>query len=125
MNHDNDLVLAAHSLGCLLTAELARQAPAQALVKIKGTLLVAPPDPEGEAFPQSAQGFYPAVATPLAFPSMVIASDNDAYGSIAYAQRCTAQWGSTFIDIGPRGHINSESGLGLWPQGWAWLEHWL
>jgi hypothetical protein len=31
-------------------------------------------------------------------------------------------WGSRFIDMGHCGHINAESGLGDWPQGWAMVQ---
>jgi predicted alpha/beta hydrolase family esterase len=34
-----------------------------------------------------------------------------------------AAWGARYIDLGARGHINGDSGLGDWPQGLAWLEH--
>jgi hypothetical protein len=30
-------------------------------------------------------------------------------------------WGSRFVDLGERGHINAESGLGDWPEGHAML----
>jgi predicted alpha/beta hydrolase family esterase len=32
-----------------------------------------------------------------------------------------ADWGATFYNIGPRGHINAESGLGDWDEGLALL----
>ena len=28
-----------------------------------------------------------------------------------------ADWGARFIDAGPGGHLNGESGLGDWPEG--------
>ena len=31
-------------------------------------------------------------------------------------------WGAERIDIGPRGHVNGESGLGDWPEGRALLD---
>mgnify|MGYP000182071266 CR=1 FL=1 len=34
-------------------------------------------------------------------------------------------WGSRLIDAGPRGHLNSDSGLGDWPEGHALLQPWL
>jgi predicted alpha/beta hydrolase family esterase len=30
-------------------------------------------------------------------------------------------WGAAITEIGPRGHINGESGLGDWPEGLALL----
>jgi len=32
-----------------------------------------------------------------------------------------ADWGADALDAGPRGHLNSESGLGDWPEGRQWL----
>ncbi|WP_455385240.1 RBBP9/YdeN family alpha/beta hydrolase, partial [Acidihalobacter prosperus] len=48
-----DVVLVAHSLGCLLAPHWV----AQTKHRIKGALLVAPPDPDGPAYPDSAVGF--------------------------------------------------------------------
>jgi len=31
-------------------------------------------------------------------------------------------WGSRLVDVGPKGHINSASGLGMWPEGFALVE---
>jgi predicted alpha/beta hydrolase family esterase len=31
-------------------------------------------------------------------------------------------WGCASFDIGPRGHVNGESGLGDWPEGRALLQ---
>jgi len=30
--------------------------------------------------------------------------------------------GSRLVDVGPKGHINSASGLGMWPEGFALVE---
>jgi hypothetical protein len=57
----------------------------------------------------------------LCFPSLVIASTDDPFGSIAYARRCAASWGSEFVEIGAAGHINVESGHGNWPEGFERL----
>ena len=108
-------VLVAHSLGCLCVAHWA----ARTSLKIKGALLVAPPDPKGASFPSEAIGFSPVPFHPFAFPSIVVASSNDPYGSLEFAGSCALAWGSRFINIGPAGHINSESGLGEWAEGFA------
>ena len=31
-------------------------------------------------------------------------------------------WGSDFVDLGPKGHINAVSGLGAWDEGWEMLQ---
>ena len=59
---------------------------------------------------------------PLPFKSTVIASTNDPYGGVAYAEECAAIWGSDLVNIGEAGHINSSSGLGAWPEGHRLLQ---
>lgn len=116
------ICLAAHSLGCLTAVQWAlRRADATQLRKIAGALLVAPPDPSGPAFPRDASGFEDIAQARLPFPSIVVASSDDPYGTLAFAQRCAAAWGSRQIDIGARGHINADSGLGDWDEGRRWL----
>jgi uncharacterized protein len=117
------VLLAAHSLGCLTAAHwAARHASEARLAQVAGALLVAPPDPHGSAFPAEASGFDPVPLVPLPFASIVVASNDDPYGGMPFAERCATAWGSRSIDIGARGHINAESGLGDWPQGLEWLD---
>jgi predicted alpha/beta hydrolase family esterase len=80
-------------------------------------LLVAPPDPAGPAFPRDALGYGEPALAPLPFPSIVVASSDDPYGSLGFAERCARAWGSRLVEIGPRGHINADSGLGDWEEG--------
>ncbi|WP_028239026.1 RBBP9/YdeN family alpha/beta hydrolase [Stutzerimonas azotifigens] len=108
-----DVLLVAHSLGCLLVAHWA----AETRLPVRGALLVAVPDPEGPAFPPEATGFAPVPRQPLGFASLVVASEDDPYGSPAHAEGCAAAWGSRLLSIGAAGHINAASGLGDWPQG--------
>lgn len=119
---DGPLLFAAHSLGCLTTAFWAsRRASRAELAKVAGALLVAVPDPQSAAFPASACGYGDIPLQRLPFPTIVVASGDDPYGSADFAQRCAQAWGSRFIDIGPRGHINADSGLGDWKEGRRWL----
>ena len=112
------LRFAAHSLGCLTLVQWALRDARSALIeKIAGALLVAPPDPSGPGFPRDALGFEDVPLAPLPFPSIVVASSNDPYGALTFAERCARAWGSRLIEIGPRGHINADSGLGDWEQG--------
>lgn len=111
-------VLVAHSLACLVVVHWA----VHPTKPIKGALLVAPPDPDGPNFPVKAIGFTPLPQVRLEFPSIVIASSNDPYGSVEFARRCAVNWGSRFINIGDCGHINADSGLGNWPEGMAQLK---
>ncbi len=122
---EGGVLLAAHSLGCLTIAHWAgRHASAATLAKVAGALLVAVPDPHGPAFPRDAHGFDPVPLEPapvLPFASIVVASRDDPYGGLAFSERCAQAWGSRWIEIGARGHINAESGLGDWQQGFDWL----
>jgi hypothetical protein len=52
----------------------------------------------------------------------VVASNDDPYCSLERARHMARDWGSTFSVLGARGHVNSESGLGDWPEGLAMLE---
>ncbi|WP_321814664.1 MULTISPECIES: RBBP9/YdeN family alpha/beta hydrolase [unclassified Paraburkholderia] len=119
---ERSVLLAAHSLGCLTVAHwAARHASAATRAKVAGALLVALPDPHGPAFPRDAKGFDPVPMVALPFASVVVASSDDPYGGVAFAQRCAQAWGSRWMEIGARGHINAESGLADWPQGFDWL----
>ena len=111
-------VLVAHSLGCLLAAHWARQAKNP----VRGALLVAPVDPESILFPPAAAGFAPVPLIRLPFPSIVVASTDDPFADPGFAERCAAAWASRLVSVGPKGHLNAESGLGDWPQGRALLK---
>lgn len=106
-------VLVAHSLACILVAHWARESN----LEIKGALLVAPPNPDRPDFPREAVGFSPVPLSRLRFPSIVVASSDDPYGSLEFTRGLADAWGSRFASIGPAGHINADSGLGDWPDG--------
>ncbi|MHA6494118.1 RBBP9/YdeN family alpha/beta hydrolase [Pseudomonas borbori] len=116
-----DTVLVAHSLGCLLVAQWA----AVTGLSIKAALLVAVPDPTSPSFSAQATGFSALAERPLPFPSLVVASSSDPFGSLEYAERCAGRWGSALVNIGDAGHINAASGLGAWPEGHALFQRWL
>ena len=111
------VVLVAHSLGCLAVAHWARRSPRP----VGGALLVAPADVEQPDFPPEAQGFAPVPLRPLPFPSIVVASSNDEYVSLARAAEFARSWGSRLVEAGAMGHLNSASNLGRWPAGHALL----
>jgi len=113
------VVLVAHSLGCLQVANWARGAVRP--VRVGGALLVAPPDPDGPAFPALATGFRPLARDRLPFPSVICASRDDPYADFDFARRLAADWGSRLVDVGCCGHINAASGLGAWTDGLALL----
>ncbi len=119
---DAPVLLAAHSLGCLTTAFWAAQyASAAQFAKVAGALLVAVPDPAGPHFPQDASGFAPLPLARLPFASIVVSSADDPYGGVPFSQSCAHAWGSRWLDVGARGHINADSGLGDWDEARRWL----
>lgn len=111
------VVVVAHSLACLVVAHWAAQAHAP----IKAALLVAVPDPAGASFPNEAMGFSATPTRPFAFPSIIVASADDPYGTIDHTTCLAKAWGSRLVSIGAYGHINACSGLGAWPEGYRLL----
>jgi predicted alpha/beta hydrolase family esterase len=114
-----DTVLVAHSLACLQVAHWVahRVLPSTAASPIRAAFLVAPPDPDGPAFPPAAQGFSPVPLGPFPFPALVVGSTNDPYAGVDFTQTCARSWGAHFVSAGPLGHINAASGLGEWDEG--------
>jgi predicted alpha/beta hydrolase family esterase len=97
----------------------------QSTASIRGAFLVAVPDPASPHFPATARGFSPVPMRRLSFSSMVIASRNDSFGSFEHAQRCATAWGSRCVDVGDVGHINADSRIGEWPEGYALFEEFI
>lgn len=107
--------LVAHSLGCQLVAAWA--AHSRQTRRVAGALLVAPPDVERADTPPQLSGWSPIVRQRLPFPALALVSDNDPFCSQARAAQMAADWGCSWLDVGPLGHLNDESGLGDWPEG--------
>ncbi len=116
-DYGENTILVAHSLSCLLISHWA----ANTQLKIRGALLVAPPDPAAPIFPSEALSFANTPLKQLNFQSVLVASADDPYASISYSKNCAVSWGSEFFNIGNAGHINSSSGYGAWPQGELFL----
>lgn len=119
---EGPVIIAAHSLGCVLTAWWVQShGNLPHARKLKGALLAAPPDVEREDFPAFASGFAPMPHVPLPFKTIVAASSDDPWCSLAKARIWAADWEACLHDIGERGHINADSGLADWPQGRQWI----
>jgi uncharacterized protein len=116
-------VLAAHSLGCQLVAAWA--AHSQHTARVRGALLVAPPDVEREDMPPAVARWRPIVRAPLPFAATAVLSTDDPYCALDRAQAMAHDWGAQVVVIGAVGHINGESALGDWDQGHAWLQQML
>ena len=98
-------VAVAHSFGCLaLVRYLAQGGHA-----VDAALMVAPADPEkfavGRLLPHAR----------LSIPAALLASENDPWMRIGSAKAWARIWGAQFINLGPVGHINVESGFGPLP----------
>ena len=112
-------VFVAHSLGCIHAAAWASHS--RNTGRVKAALLAAPPDTERDDVRQMLPSWSPVPLQKLPFKALVMASSNDPFCSLARARQFADAWGADFIDIGERGHINADSGLGDWPEAHAQL----
>jgi uncharacterized protein len=110
------VVLVAHSLGCIAASRWALTA-APAARDRASALLVAPCDPEQPGACDAIRRFAPVDRRPLPLRSILIASGDDPYASLARSEGFAHGWGSRFIHAGALGHINARSGLGNWEFG--------
>jgi uncharacterized protein len=108
-------LLAAHSFGCLVTAHalqtglIGSRAGARG-ADIAGVLFVAPASPEKFRFAGEFE------AQRLTVPSILIGSETDPWMSLEGARALAQQLGSTFVNLGDAGHINTAAGFGPWPR---------
>ncbi|MDN3919221.1 RBBP9/YdeN family alpha/beta hydrolase [Roseateles violae] len=112
-------LLVAHSLGCQLVASWAEHT--RHAERVAGALLVAPPDTERTDTPPQLHNWRPIRRSRLPFPSIAVVSGDDPFCAPERATQMAADWGAQLLLAGPRGHLNSESGLGDWPEGQALL----
>ena len=115
LQREEPVVLVAHSLGCLLVAAWA--AHSRNAHRVKAALLVAPGDAEREELRPLLTSWSPIPLRKLPFRSTLVGSRDDPYCSFERAQAFARAWGADFVDAGPQGHLNADSGLGAWPQG--------
>jgi len=108
-----DVLVVAHSLGCVAVAHQAGEDLA-----CRGVVLVAPPDVHGPLFPEAAVGFTDLAVRPVRVPALVISSSDDPYCTPAVARRLARQWHAEQVDVGPAGHLNEGARLGRWQVGW-------
>lgn len=108
-----NVVLVAHSLGCAAVAHWS----AKFGTMIKGAFLVAPSDCEAETYTFDTKGFAPIPIKRLPFESLVVASSTDQYITLERAKYFADAWGSEFINVGEKGHINAGAGYGEWDEG--------
>ena len=107
--------LVAHSLGCHLVAAWAVHS--RRVEQIQAALLVAPPDLERVDLAPPLLGWRPVCRQSLPFPALLAYSDDDPFASAEASLRLAADWAVPAWSLGPRGHVNAESGLGDWHEG--------
>ena len=112
------VLVVAHSLGCVTVAHHVRRGGRP----IAGALLVAPADVERSGVPAALAGFAPIPASPLPFPAVLVASDDDPYCPLDRAETLARAWRADLVRVGKAGHINAASGLGDWAQGRVLLD---
>ena len=115
----DEVILVAHSLGCIQLAAWATHS--RHTQGIKAALLVAPADVECDTLRVQLPSWSPIVRQALPFKSVLVASANDPLCAWAQSVALACDWGATLVDAGHIGHINTESDLGNWPQGHALL----
>jgi predicted alpha/beta hydrolase family esterase len=113
---DEPPVLVAHSLGCIAAAHWAAANPSG---RVRGALLVAPSDVDRPDSPEAIRNFRPVPMRALPFVSVLVASSTDPFLSVERSRDLARAWRSRWIDLGPAGHVNAESGFGPWPEGLA------
>jgi predicted alpha/beta hydrolase family esterase len=108
-----DVVLVAHSLGCLAVTRWADTRRGA----VKGVFLAAPPDSTATTFPDAASTFAQIARRSLGIPGLLVASADDPYCGLDTARRLASDWSVPLIDGGNLGHINATSGVGRWTSG--------
>ena len=122
---EGDVVIAAHSAGCLMVAHWAL-APTR---PIRAALLATPADvefPLPVGYPTladlTANSWLPIPRTRLPFPAVTVARHNDPLASFERVQALADAWGSALHDAGEVGHLNPPAGFGPWLDGHRLIE---
>ena len=116
---DQPVRLVAHSLGCILIAAWA--SVSRSTHRVAGAFMVAPGDVKRPDVQDMLPSWSPIALQKLPFASLLVASQDDPFCTFERAAHLASAWGSRLHDLGPRGHINADSGLGTWPEGHAML----
>lgn len=122
---EGDVIIAAHSAGCLMVAHWAEN-PTR---KIRAALLATPADvekPLPEGYPSldalSDNGWLPIARSALPFPTLVVASHNDPLAEFEKVDALAHIWGAKLHDAGHVGHLNPPAGFGPWPEALSLIE---
>ena len=116
----DEVLIVAHSLGCIAAVEWLGSGGHAA--GIAGAVLVAPPDEAIDVFPERCPSFIGIARRAASVPVLLIASSDDPYCSTDAAAELATRWNAELVIAGALGHINSDSGLGAWPDGRALVD---
>jgi len=111
------VVFISHSLGGIALSHWANTYNK----KIKGALIVAPPNLDNVSTDIGLDSFLPVPKGKIDFPTLFIASSNDPWAELEASEQLAQSWGSEFVNVGNAGHINTDSGLGEWNEGLSLL----
>jgi predicted alpha/beta hydrolase family esterase len=118
---DGPVILVAHSAGCLTTVHWAGALGAAA-ARVRGALLVTPPDLDAawpDKYPSPAvlaeNGWRPLPRARLPFRTIVAASADDPLASPDAVRGMARDWGCALVELGAVGHMNPASDFGRWP----------
>jgi len=75
--------------------------------------------------PPELADFRPIPQQRLPFPAVLVFSTDDPFSNAAWSHGQAEAWGAEPVDMGARGHINAESGLGDWPEARAIVAKWM
>ena len=122
---EGDVIIAAHSAGCLMVAHWA-ETPTR---KVRAALLVTPADvehplPAGYPTPDDLKSndWVPVARTEFPFPTLVVGSRNDPLGEFERIAGFAESWGAKLHDAGEVGHLNPPAGYGPWADAIPLLE---
>jgi len=110
-----DIVLVAHSLGCIQVAAWA--SVSRHTARIRGALLVGPSDVERPELREQMPGWSPIVRQRLPFEATLVGSPNDPHCSRERARALATDWGARWVDAGAAGYHPADSGPTDWPEG--------
>lgn len=112
-----EVVIAAHSAGCLMVAQWARNPTRY----VRAALLATPADVENPLPPGypaladlTAHGWCPIARQRLPFRATVVASRNDPLAAFERVAGLAQSWGARLHDAGDVGHLNPPAGFGPW-----------
>jgi predicted alpha/beta hydrolase family esterase len=118
---DEPPVLIGHSLGALTVAHWVA---AGARRPVAAAMLVTPADVERHQR-ADISGFAPIPTARFPFPTLLVASDTDAWMTPERARHFAECWGARFTSAGAVGHLTVDEGFGHWPPGLELLEEFL